>query len=204
MPQTTLLNTNSTMDIQEQIRLLRRRRTAHNNMTLLERTLSSEPIPENDLKNFHTKCSAQSSPTSVSASLLQPLPVPPNMQLSSTDTETLELVNQERARRYLKPFQQSMALNQLAAQHATAMCQAETVFHSVASTEELMFMLGSTAVAENVQRGDCVAQMHLETMHDELFSVNQSNLLSPYFSEFGSAVVMGRDDKLYSCQLFQG
>jgi len=161
-----------------------------------------QPIPENDLKTYHAESSPPSSPTSVSANLLQAPPVP-KMQLSSTCTETLALVNQERARRHLKPFRQSMSLNQLAAQHATAMCQSGTVFHSVASIEELMFMLPSTAVAENIQRGDCVAQMHRETMHHK-YSINQSNLLSPYFSEFGSAVAMGRDGKLYSCQLFRG
>jgi hypothetical protein len=44
--------------------------------------------------------------------------------------------------------------------------------------------------------------MHAETMH-HAHAINRSNILSPYFIEFGYAVSVGDVGKLYSCQLFR-
>ena len=76
------------------------------------------------------------------------------------------------------------------------------VFHSVTTIDELVLLLSSTEVAENIQRGDMVEGMHRETMNN-VNAINRSNLLSTYFSEVGCGTAMGQDGKLYSCQLFR-
>jgi hypothetical protein len=86
------------------------------------------------------------------------------------------------------------------------LANAQDVFHSVPTIDELKKLLLATAVdievAENVQRGDTIHGMHKNTM-DHANVINRSNVLSPYFAECGCGVAVGTDGKLYSCQLFR-
>jgi hypothetical protein len=45
-------------------------------------------------------------------------------------------------------------------------------------------------------------QMHEETMMG--CSVNKMNILSDILTEYGDAIVIGNDGKIYLCQLFRG
>ena len=111
-----------------------------------------------------------------------------------------DLVNHERAKRKRRPFIRSPFLDALARKHAEAMADRCTVEHSVTSIEQLQEKLGSNCVAENVQRGDSVLQMHDETMlHAD--NVSFKNILGD-FEQFGMGVAAGRDGSLYMCQLF--
>ena len=130
-----------------------------------------------------------------------PSPVTVQAELES-DYDQLVLVNRARRRRGLVPLKSSENLQRLAVLHAIAMAQQGAVFHSVSNIEQLMELLSSRFVAENIQRGDSIVQMHQETMEDRK-SINRSNQLCEYFTEFGSAVALGDDGKLYSCQLFR-
>jgi uncharacterized protein YkwD len=179
----------------------RRHRRRMASKIIHKRSPSLQSIPEDDLKDFAEDLSFPSSPTSVtSVSYLRP-PRPKHSRTSSLP-DTVELVNRERLLRGLKPFRSSVWLNELAFEQAESMAIKGTVFHSVTTIEDLMLALSSTEVAENIQRGDTVEGMHRETMKCSN-SINRSNMLSKFFSEFGFAIVKGRDGKLYSCQLFR-
>jgi uncharacterized protein YkwD len=122
------------------------------------------------------------------------------------DLDQLVLVNQDRRFHMLPPYRSSDVLDQLAARHAIAMARAQSVFHSVQTIAELMERLQNDRVAENIQRGDGIVQMHEDTMNYSTSSppcINRTNILSGSFNEFGSAVALGGDGKLYSCQLFR-
>jgi uncharacterized protein YkwD len=110
------------------------------------------------------------------------------------------LVNRERARRQLPPYRRSRDLDELARRHATAMAQRTMVYHSVRSIEELRAKLDKIHVAENVQSGDSITQMHQHVMSDR--KVSFQNIVGK-FEEFGMATAKGSDGKLYLCQLFR-
>lgn len=185
----------------------RRQRRRTGSQILHKRYPSLQSIPEDDLKEFGDDLSIPSSPTSVRT--LPPLhqhqpkssPRDPH-QPKSLVLDALHVVNEERSFRGLEPFRCSHWLNQLASQQASAMAITGNVFHSVTTIDELVLLLSSTEVAENIQRGDSVEGMHRETMNN-VNAINRSNLLSTYFSEFGCGFAIGRDGKLYSCQLFR-
>jgi uncharacterized protein YkwD len=122
--------------------------------------------------------------------------------LCETSQGTLRRINKERLQRGLKAFQESEYLAMLATKHARTMAKLNKVFHSVSSTNELMLVLHSGMVAENIQRGDDLMQMHEETMMG--CSVNKMNILSDILTEYGDAIVIGNDGKIYLCQLFRG
>lgn len=114
----------------------------------------------------------------------------------------------ERQTRSLPPYVQSMELTLLARVHASHMAAHQTVFHSVASIAELKDALECETVGENIIRGDCVLRMHQETMtststSSSSMSINRSNILSTHFNEFGSAIAIGTDGRIYCCQYFR-
>jgi uncharacterized protein YkwD len=116
--------------------------------------------------------------------------------------QILEYINRERHHLGLDPFRSSSVLNCMAERHARHMAKRRNVFHSVGSIKELMVSLNSSAVAENIQRGENGVQMLVTTLQGA--SINQANLMSSCFSECGSSMMLGRDGKLYLCQLFRG
>jgi uncharacterized protein YkwD len=116
--------------------------------------------------------------------------------------DAVELVDKERAQHGLRPFRWSHSLSKLAAQQAQFMAECGTIFHSVSTISELIVMLSSSQVAENVQRGDSIRSMHNDTMHVDNV-INRMNVLSEQFNEFGIGIVEGIDGMLYSCQLFR-
>jgi hypothetical protein len=77
-----------------------------------------------------------------------------------------------------------------------------TMHHSVSTIEELKILLVGMEVAENIQRGDNVSEMHMETMQQR-GCINRYNVLSTFFSEFGYGLAVGKDGKVYCCQLFR-
>lgn len=80
------------------------------------------------------------------------------------------------------------------------MAQRTMVYHSVRSIEELRAKLSKIHVAENVQSGDSITQMHQHVMKDQ--KVSFQNIMGN-FEEFGMATAKGTDGKLYLCQLFR-
>jgi hypothetical protein len=168
---------------------------------------SLQSIPEDDLKDFdcEPRCirSNALSPTNIIPFLLAPRSSKSELE-SSLAMDMLAHVDHARSLQFatLHSFQLSPMLMQAASQQATAMARIQTVFHSVPTIQELQLLLASDQVAENVQRGDSIPEMHAETMH-HANAINRSNILSPYFVEFGCAVSVGDDGKLYSCQLFR-
>lgn len=167
---------------------------------------SLKSIPEDDLTDFSDDdwCSLKecSSPIPNSSSLPQlSQEEPPHV--NSLVLDALGLVDRERLVSGLDPFRLSYQLNAYAYQHAAAMAKLKSVFHTMTTIDELMLFLSSIEVAENVQRGESVLEMHEEAMN-HVNPVNRSNILSPHFTEYGCAVVRGQDGKLYSCQLFRG
>lgn len=118
------------------------------------------------------------------------------------NNDCLNLINGERQRRNLPPFQSSPELNQRAERHTRRMAEACSVFHSVRTIEELVEQLHAPHAAENIQLGKNVVEMHLETCALPS-SVNYCNLVSTVFSQFGSYARRGSDGKMYMCQLFR-
>jgi hypothetical protein len=80
------------------------------------------------------------------------------------------------------------------------MAQRTMVYHSVRSIEELRVKLDKLHVAENVQSGDSITQMHQQVTSDRKISFQ--NIMGN-FEEFGMATAKGSDGKLYLCQLFR-
>jgi hypothetical protein len=80
------------------------------------------------------------------------------------------------------------------------MAQQLMVYHSVRTIEELRAKLQKIHVAENVQSGDSIPQMHQHVMSDR--KVFFQNIMGN-FEEFGMATAKGTDGKLYLCQLFR-
>jgi uncharacterized protein YkwD len=120
--------------------------------------------------------------------------------------EPAYLIALERHQRNLSPYQRSMELDVLARMHAHRMALHAAVFHSVPSIQDLQRRLQATVVGENIIRGDSVYRMHQETMSTptaSVSSINRSNIISKQFTEFGSAIVMGSDGKIYCCQYFR-
>lgn len=114
------------------------------------------------------------------------------------------LVNAERKAHNLPPLQRSRFLDSLASLHATVMAKECRAMHSVDSIVELQCNLHSKQVAENVDCGDYIRQMHSNTMEsDASTNLSKENILSPIFTEMGSAVARGTDGKIYLCQLFR-
>jgi hypothetical protein len=70
----------------------------------------------------------------------------------------------------------------------------------VRSIEELRAKLNKVHVAENVQSGDSITQMHQHVTKDQ--KVSFQNIMGN-FEEFGMATAKGTDGKLYLCQLFR-
>jgi uncharacterized protein YkwD len=169
-------------------------------------SLSLQSIPEDDwltYEDFRNSDSTSRLSASVDSSCAQ-LPRYRTMKslTALNRSEVVQLIEHERSIRGLHAFRTSEALNQLATQQACAMAKIGIVFHTVATIEELQLFLSSRQVAENIQRGDNASEMHKETMAS-VATINRSNLLSPYFTEFGCGVALGRDGKLYCCQLFR-
>jgi uncharacterized protein YkwD len=162
-------------------------------------SLSLQSIPEDDWLTYDDFRNSDSTYSSCA-----PLPRYRTMKslTALNRSEVVQLIEHERSVRGLHAFRTSEALNQLATQQACAMAKIGIVFHTVATIEELQLFLSSRQVAENIQRGDNASEMHKETMAS-VATINRSNLLSPYFTEFGCGVALGRDGKLYCCQLFR-
>ena len=113
-----------------------------------------------------------------------------------------EMVNLERKKRGLFPLRLSRSMNHLAMQHASQIAMHMSMYHSASTIDELKILLRGNEVAENIQRGDTIVMMHIETMQ-ETDCINRSNVLSSYFTEFGYGVATGSDGKVYCCQLFR-
>jgi uncharacterized protein YkwD len=167
-------------------------------------------IPEEgllDRKPGDEKDTRQISPTSSTSPCTLPPLFPRQhsiLAFSALDHEDSpwELVNHERRKHGLPPFRLSRTLNRLSAEHASRMATEGTVYHSVSTIEELKVLLAGMDVAENIQRGDNVNAMHIETMQQR-DCINRYNVLSTYFSEFGYGLAVGKDGKVYCCQLFR-
>lgn len=114
------------------------------------------------------------------------------------------LINYERSKYpNLHPLERSSQLDYLANEHCRTMAQNECIYQSVNTISELQQKLSSLKVGENILRGTSIVQMHTNTMMSPHQNANRSNILSKHFTEFGSAIHIGNDGKIYCCQLFR-
>jgi uncharacterized protein YkwD len=161
-------------------------------------------MPEIDIDSYQSTITSTKR-INTSSSLLplsqrydhQNIPTPKVLDTEG-DVTPYEMINFERQKRGLLPFRLSRTLNHLATQQANRMARHMSVYHSVSSIDELKMLLRGKEVAENIQRGDTIVMMHVETMR-ETNCINRSNVLSPYFSDIGYGVITGLDGKVYCC-----
>lgn len=99
------------------------------------------------------------------------------------------LINRERMKRGLRPLTRNIAMDELARQSAEAM----------ASSNGLNPL--KTTYVGNVLRGESIRSIHRSTMQQKQ-GRERSNLLNPYFQDFGVGTAKGEDGMLYMCQLF--
>ena len=176
------------------------------------RSPNLQSIPEHDRQEiglapcqYHAQCMKRSA---IPSSLL-PLShrhfhqnVPKLTVYDEDEMTPYEMVNLERKKRGKSPLRLSRTLNHLATQQASRMAKHMSVYHSASTIDELKMLLRGKEVAENIQRGDTIVMMHIETMQ-ETGCINRSNVLSSYFTDFGYGVAIGSDGKVYCCQLFR-
>ena len=99
------------------------------------------------------------------------------------------LVNRERMKRGLRPLTRNIAMDDLARKSADAM----------ASSNGLNAL--PTTYVGNVLRGETIRTIHRSTMLQKQ-GRERSNILNPYFQDFGVGTCKGSDGQLYMCQLF--
>lgn len=113
-----------------------------------------------------------------------------------------EFLNRERLLRNLAPFTRTSALDKIAQAHAIRLAREQIVVHSVGSAAELHVKLeAQTSVAENVQCGTSVSEIHEMTM-TQVGSSSYNNILGQ-FEEVGIGKARGKDGLLYMCQVFR-
>ncbi|KAL7561692.1 hypothetical protein ACA910_016454 [Epithemia clementina (nom. ined.)] len=114
------------------------------------------------------------------------------------------LINRERVCRNRSSLQRSTYLDQICVMQARHMAQEGALSYTAETMDDLRQLLGSLHVAENIQRGPSVREMHLDSMKDRHRSAYK-NILNRRFVEFGVGTTRGvHDDKLYMVQLFRG
>eukprot|EP00531_Pseudo-nitzschia_arenysensis_P001820 CAMPEP_0116139798 /NCGR_PEP_ID=MMETSP0329-20121206/13501_1 /TAXON_ID=697910 /ORGANISM="Pseudo-nitzschia arenysensis, Strain B593" /LENGTH=536 /DNA_ID=CAMNT_0003634859 /DNA_START=300 /DNA_END=1910 /DNA_ORIENTATION=+ len=99
------------------------------------------------------------------------------------------LVNRERMKRGLRPLTRNIAMDDLARKSAEAMAESNG-----------LNALPTTYVG-NVLRGETIRTIHRSTMLQKQ-GRERSNILNPYFQDFGVGTCKGSDGQLYMCQLF--
>jgi uncharacterized protein YkwD len=114
------------------------------------------------------------------------------------------LIDKERRQKKLYPLQRSPELDFLAREHCRTMANNGSVYHSVKTVYELQNKLSSPCVGENIQRGTTVCNIYRSMMTNPIHTINRANVLSAKFTEYGSAIYIGKtDSKMYSCQFFR-
>lgn len=146
---------------------------------------SLAPIPEDD--SVTSECSAEQVEKAITTAVRKGI---------------FDMVNAERMAHQRKPFKRSRFLDGLASIHANYMAEQRSAIHSVQSIVQLQVILHSKLVAENVQQGEHIRDMHNCTMTAQS-SLSRQNILSKHFHEMGCAVARGSDGKIYLCQLFR-
>ena len=99
------------------------------------------------------------------------------------------LVNRERMKRGLRPLTRNIAMDELARSNAEKMAETGGVAP-----------IPATYVG-NVLRGESIRAIHRSTMQNKE-GRERTNLLSPYFQDFGVGTAKSQDGQLYICQLF--
>jgi uncharacterized protein YkwD len=120
----------------------------------------------------------------------------------SDEPRSLDLLNKERALHNLPPLVRTSFLDKIALEHAVTLARERVIVHSVASAAELHVKLhAQTSVAENVQSGQSMQEMHEITMM-QVGSSSYNNILG-LFEEVGIGKARGKDGRLYMCQVFR-
>ena len=99
------------------------------------------------------------------------------------------LINRERMKRGLRPLTRNSQMDELARKSAEQMAESN-------GTNPL-----KTTYVGNVLRGESIRSIHRSTMQQKQ-GRERSNLLNPYFQDFGVGTAKGEDGMLYMCQLF--
>lgn len=99
------------------------------------------------------------------------------------------LVNRERMKRGLRPLCRNIAMDDLARKSAEKMAESN-------GKESI-----PTTYVGNVLRGETIRSIHRSTMLQKA-GRERTNILNPYFQDFGVGTCKGADGTLYMCQLF--
>jgi len=99
------------------------------------------------------------------------------------------LVNRERMKRGLRPLCRNIAMDDLARKSAEKMAESN-------GKESI-----PTTYVGNALRGETIRSIHRSTMLQKA-GKERTNILNPYFQDFGVGTCKGADGTLYMCQLF--
>lgn len=110
------------------------------------------------------------------------------------------LVNRERAAASVRPADDHVGLERIAARHAARMAQAGTIFHNDRLGEEADAEgIEWNRLGENVGAGRDAEQMHDAFMTSE---THRANILQPQFNSVAVGTAIGEDDRLYLVQVY--
>mmetsp|Transcript_37379 Transcript_37379/g.57366 ORF Transcript_37379/g.57366 Transcript_37379/m.57366 type:complete len:227 (+) Transcript_37379:71-751(+) len=116
-------------------------------------------------------------------------------------------INMERERCGLPPLQRKLVLDQVARQQAELMAKKNKVFHSEVSNIFLFVTSSDRScrckrMGENVTKGRSLREIHAGMMRRSTSGVN--NILNPKFKSMGVGTCMGKNGRLFLCQVFEG
>lgn len=112
------------------------------------------------------------------------------------------LVNQERARRTIAPLTRMIGLDVIARWHADQMALQEKVHYlDLRKLRLALKELSNRRLGVNVQKGESIRSIHGVMMKTPS---NKNNILDRKFTHMGMGTAVGRDGKLFLCQVFRG
>ena len=112
------------------------------------------------------------------------------------------LVNQERSKRVIAPLIRMRGLDDIARLHAEQMAAAEDLHHLDLDALRLALKdINYRRLGANVQRGESIRGIHAEMIN---VVSNKNNILDRRFTHMGMGTAIGKDGKLYLCQVYRG
>lgn len=112
------------------------------------------------------------------------------------------LINRVRLQKNLPKYRRSRYLDTLAQDYVSEAARLQDFRYSQLPVEELMALLGSDRVGQNLCRGKTMIDMHEIAMKNG--GPTKANILSRNFVEMGMATARAQDGKLYMIQFFRG
>jgi uncharacterized protein YkwD len=110
------------------------------------------------------------------------------------------LVNKERICRHIPALHRRLELDQLAKERADIMAKAGKV-HRGEKAHMLSRLMPCNSFAENAGTGMSIQEIHYRMLSTD---TDVKNMINKDFSEFGIGTSLGRNGKIYLCQVFKG